>query len=143
MLQFLLIDERAYKSGTLSFLKARSQEPSYSIFLFNIIWESFLRSQSFFQILLRSDGFSFWIDELQGKISNNPKESWKVFSKIFRVILILVIMSAELNIFGEIDDQTKILNGILIDWTDWIIDKDGRTENGKGKYFNIVILIFV
>ena len=141
MLKFLFIDQRSHQSWALSIFEEWCEKSPNSVLLFNIIWKAFLRSQSFFQVFFWANCLSLCIYELQCKISYNPEETWEVLGKIFRILIFR--MCINLNVFGEVDDQTQVLNGILIDWADWVIDEDRWTQNCQGKYFKVVILIFI
>lgn len=45
--------------------------------------------------------------------------------------------------FGQVDHQTQILYGILIDRAHRVVDEAARSQDGEGEYSGVVGLVFV
>lgn len=64
-------------------------------------------------------------------------------SNFVRVFLFNIFLSPNLNMFGKVDNQTQILNCILINGPYRIIDKAARSQDGQSKYPGIMGLILI
>lgn len=79
---------------------------------------------------------------MKRKIANYPEECRKIPCQFLGVILV-IIGSIKLYVFGEVDNKAEILKGSLVDGANWVIDEDAGSKYCKCEYFNIVILVFI
>lgn len=102
------------------------------------------------EILFRGNGIAVLVHELEGKVADHPVEGWEVLGEIFKFLVGLVTMGGlmnlipfELDVFGQVDNEAEVLDGIFVDATDGVVDEAGGEEYGEGENANVVSGVFV
>ena len=83
------------------------------------------------------------IDELQSEVSDDPHEGGEVLRVLFRVSIIVTATGLNLDVFGQIDDETQVVELGLVNRLLAVIDEIGSEEDGEGENSHIVVLLLV
>ena len=89
-------------------------------------------SEGLFKILRKSHRVVFGVNQLEGKISEQPKERWKSVEKFLSVILILPLKDV-----GQLKDKMEVFHCLLIDAASAVEDEIGGEEQCQQKYLDI------
>jgi len=115
ILQICLIRERADHGNTVSFFEVAFEELSDAVLLGNVVSDAVLLVKGFLEVFSGCDFFSFFVLELEGKVSDNPHEGWEILGKIFRFDVFYVgLLLFEVNVLCYLKHKTHILQGSLV-----------------------------
>jgi hypothetical protein len=98
-----------------------------------------------FEVLLGSDLIAIGVDELQREISEDPIESREVLSEELRVVVVVLLPldGVELDVLGEVDHETEVLQGILINGAQGVVNEGAGCEDREGENASVVGLVFI
>lgn len=98
--------------------------PSNLVLLLNCFWHSLLILQCSFEVVLRSDLLSVIVNQLQSEVPHHPEKWWE---EICWILLLLVLRFwGNADVLWEVDDQTDIVEGCLVNVPLRIIDEERR-----------------
>jgi hypothetical protein len=141
-LQILFCFNRSDHCETVPIFKKVHDQSPYPILFLNCIRDAFLFLQSFLQIVFLVDLISILIQQFQTEVSHYPHEWRKVLSHFVRIRLILLRL-LNLQLLGQIHNEWKILQSILINCAHAIVDKIWTEQKSQKKDPGVVVLVFI
>ena len=120
ILQVLFFGQWPDQCEAVPLLEVHVYKSSDSVFVFNLIRKSGLKSQRIFQILSGGNRLSLLVNELQTEISEHPVELGKV-ERVF--VWFYLLIGSDLEVFRQTEDKRQVLNCIFVNGSNAVVDK--------------------
>jgi hypothetical protein len=143
ILQLVFPGQWSDHCAAVAFFEKAFKKPPNSIFLFNTLREALLVSERFLEILLTRDRLLFRVNKLQCEVTDYPHETGEVLGVLFGISLLFDAARLNLNVFGQVDNETELLEGVFINTSYAVVYEKTSEKNCQRKNPHIVVGVFV
>lgn len=141
VLKLRLFVDWTHCSHTVPFSEEGLQQSPNAVFLLRAVAGSFRFFQSLLKVLFLSDAIASLVLQLQSEVPHDPHKAWENLLELLRILLVPVTL--ELDVFGKINDQRKLVQRRFIYAPDGVVNETRTEENGQSKNAHIVVLALV
>jgi uncharacterized protein YhhL (DUF1145 family) len=140
-LQLGLLLDGSHQGMTISVEKELRDKPPDPILGFDCIAHALLLLQRVLKIFSHGDRIAILILKPKRKVSQDPKEAWKVLSHLICIFGLLALL--DLQGLRKIDHQREVVERILIYWSHAVVYEERAEQQREQEDLRIVILLLV
>lgn len=140
LLEFGLVGQRLDKGLAKPLFEVTADKRTDAVFLCGLLGVALRVLERVFEVVLRCDGLTCFILELEREVAQDPVEGREVALDELFVVDVGVF---KLDVFRQIQDEVEILDGRLVDRASRVVYEATGEEQSEREDFVVVVAVLV